>query len=102
MARLRPPSGYVIFNVTFKMRDHVRTIGLIAVSGQSPPLCTLRRPTHTQYSTIPIQNALERSRPVLSHLPVPVFVFGYIAARLCCLQSLPVQHDHCAYTVTIS
>lgn len=102
MARLRPPSGYVIFNVTFKMRDHVRTIGLIAVSGQSPPLCTLRRPTHTQYSTIPIQNALERSRPVLSHLPVPVFVFGYIAARLCCLQSLPVQHNYHVLSGNIS
>ena len=82
------------------MRDHVRTLGLIAVSGQSPPLCAFRRLTHTQYNTIPIQNALERSRPVLSHLPVPVFVFGYIAARLCCLQSLPVQHDRCDYTPT--
>ena len=44
----------------------------------------------------------ERLRPVFSYLPASVIVLRCAAARLGCMQSLPVQPDFHARTATIS
>ena len=76
MDRLRPPSCYVKFDVTSKIARPVRTIGLEARFPLSAAPLRVRRLTHTQYNTIPIQTLCVRSRPVFSYLPVSVFVLG--------------------------
>ena len=75
MDELRPPSCYVKFDVTSKVRDQFGLSDLKRVSPSAAPL-RVRRLTHTQYNTIPIQTLCVRSRPVFSYLPVSVFVLG--------------------------
>jgi hypothetical protein len=86
----------------FKMRDHVRTIGLINHFWLTAAPLHAPKVYHHPTPHYPDLNALGALRPVFSYLPVCLSVLRLAAARLCRLQSLPVRHDLHVRMVTIS
>ena len=76
------------------LRDHDRTIGLaLRFRLAAAPLHAPIEHRHPLPFFFLIQSALGRSRPVFSYLPEGLLVLRCAAARLGCLQSLPVQPD---------
>ena len=106
MARLRPPAVYVIFNVTFRIArpcSNYQTGAPFPVPAAPLHVSIVH---HHPLAYFPDSKRsrcfLLRFRPVFSYLPVGVTVLRCAAARLGCLQSLPVQPDYHACVVTIS